>query len=243
MSKADKAREAAHMMVGFPYGLGWESSPTGLPNPRYDVNEGTAAASRGDCSGDFWSILVYAGITIGGRLVTKSDRRTADGWWHYPGAVRLKQPSVPGDFPVLLDSGTDHAHHIGMFLGNDEVFQMGNGHQTADIRPVSYWNTRAGIRWARLPGADFGKLTPAVPGYQDWDSDLKKPMSDPRIKLLKVWLNGVFDLDETNPAFLDWTEKVVRAFQFVFMGPDSVDGVVGDQTQAAIYKVFQQRQP
>ena len=209
-TKADLAAQAAHLMDGFPYELGRESSPSGLPDTRYDVGEPSTPAKPGDCSGDYWAILIYAGITINGRPVTKADRRTANGWWHYPGIIHLDKPEKCGDGFVLLGAGTDHAHHIGMYLGvsaagKTEVFEMGDGTGKAGIHTVAHENARAGIRWFRIPGMDFEAPAPtAAAPYQDWPEVLKNPSHGPHVGLFKIWMNAVMGthLDPKNPTLV-----------------------------------------
>ena len=238
-TKADLVLEYWRLIRGFPYRLGWESSPDG-PDARYDVGEPLNPSEPGDCSGDVWASWIYAGICRDGAPITKADRHTAHTYWTWA-KIKLAQPSQPGDLGFHVD-GADHAYHVFEYLDLLDVGEMGDGTGHAAIHTVAYENAK-GCKWARIPGMDFGQLsgtTPPVPGYVDWPELLKNPCDGPHVKVLKVWLNHVMGshLDVTNPHFRDETEKWVRAFQLKYMGKAEVDGEVGNRTQAALYKAF-----
>ena len=244
MTNTEKLNEGAHLMVGFPYQLGYESNPAGVPNPAYDVYDPAGSdPKKGDCSGDVWALWVYSGVKLNGKLITKADRHTAATYYSMA-AVKLAQPELPGDLAFLAySSGT--IHHVGIYLGNGLIFQMGDGTGHASIGTVAYWNGRSGVRYARIPGFDWavvGPVTPPVLVYTDWPEVLKNPCDGPHVKVLKVWLNAVMGskLDVNNAHFGPSTATVVKAFQKRTWPADKKqwDGQVGDKTQKALYLAF-----
>jgi len=153
-TKADKYREAAFKMVGDPYGLGYEGNPDDVADPKYDVYDAPGSNPKlGDCSGDVWSALIYAGAFLDGTPVDKGDRRTANGWYHK--GAPIAQPAKVGDQGFLVNSD-DHAYHMFTYIGLGQVFEMGYNHQ-ARVTTVSNENAR-GAKWRRQ-NLDLGELT------------------------------------------------------------------------------------
>ena len=243
-----RMNDACRMMVGFPYGLGWESSPTGQPDKRYDVGEATTPAKKGDCSGDVWAALVYSGVLLDGEPVTKADRHNAQTYWKMA-TIKLDGPELPGDMPFLFftsGSRKGEAKHIGIFMGGDEVFQMGDGHGTASIGSVAYWNKRATVKWARIPGLDWGR-THALPVADEKIINISKlPMvmyeargakcvdwktacPDVKIITLSDGTKALKDVGKSGPIRMLQTELTEQGFS-----TKGIDGIAGKNTNAAI---------
>jgi hypothetical protein len=158
MSKADLFREAWLKMRGFPYVLGAESNPDGLVDPAFDVGkEPTTNPKAGDCSGDYWAALVYAGAYLDGHPVTKKDRHTADTWFDH--GEPFTGPMKVGDAGFLVNT-SGRAYHMFAFIGNGQVGEMGFNHECR-ITTVGVEDAR-GAKWRRFD-LDLGELTGTAP--------------------------------------------------------------------------------
>jgi hypothetical protein len=158
MTKADKYREAWLKMAGDPYKLGYEGNPDDVADTKYDVGDPAGSNPKwGDCSGDFWSALIYAGARLNWNLITKKDRHTADTWYHM--GAPIPQPTQVGDAGFLVDHN-GHAYHMFAYIGKGQVGEMGYNH-VCRITTVAAENAR-GARWRRF-GFDLGYLTTATP--------------------------------------------------------------------------------
>ncbi len=145
------------MMEGFPYMLGYESSPTGERDSTYDVGDGYLTNPKwGDCSGDVWALWVYSGVKLNGKPVTKSYRNTAHTYSLRATIPLPDGPELPGDL-FFRKNSLGRRYHTGVALGDNEVFEMGDGTGKAGIHTVEWENRRTDLYWARIPGFDWNE--------------------------------------------------------------------------------------
>lgn len=136
MTNADTLRANALHEVGEEYE--WSNVGTG----------GVAGSDEYDCSGFSWAMWNQAGYKIA--------RMTADSYYHL--GKRIGSPSMVGDYFILLEKGTDHAHHIGLYVGLGQTVEAKGEAFGVVASTVAAVNARGAI-WMRLPGAAFGSLT------------------------------------------------------------------------------------
>jgi hypothetical protein len=92
-----------------------------------------------DCSG-----LHHAALTRGAGV--KDTRTTANGYKNR--SHKIKAPTQAGDFAVLLDKGTTHAHHLINYSMHGKTIEA-KGHAYGIVRDsVAHVNSRGGI-WYR----------------------------------------------------------------------------------------------
>jgi hypothetical protein len=114
-----------------------------------------------DCSEFVFDVYGPEGLNV-----LSGARDTADGYYHGHGLVKVSSKALrPLDLWVLLDAGTDHAHHIGINLGDGTTIEA-RGHAYGTVRyalndPVNGAIARGAV-FLRVPGSEFGQA-PAVP--------------------------------------------------------------------------------
>lgn len=173
-----------------------------------------------DCSELFFDVMGPEGFGV------VSSRVTADDYYHM--GVRIAKPELVGDYFIELTSGTDHAHHIGMFYGPDAagvlwtVEARGKDYGTPKYRlddPHNGAPARGGI-WMRLPKANLGPIEGSDPmawegNWIEINCTSVEQLVSVRAECDSVWVKDIPDArdpltihahvsDAKTPGLVDW---------------------------------------
>lgn len=146
-TQADIFRQKALSEVGHNYNMGEEPWYDDTPDKDpYDT----------DCSGLYYGCMRKANVTWKGKTF---PRYTANDYYHM--GNRISKPTNVGDYAVLLDAGTDHAHHIILYVGKNQTVEAKGKAWGVVASTVAAVNPRGAI-WCRLPGIALGLLSDEI---------------------------------------------------------------------------------